>query len=103
MHIVPAVTARPSQFTIILTAFENSVDICLAQLPEYNYCKLGHAQLPIVAIFVYDTLIWLAITYRLAADSWTGSSWRARFLSVIHGAGLYSLSKALMRSGQLYY
>lgn len=103
MHIVPAVTAHPSQSVSILATFENLIDIHLAQLSEYNYCKLGHAQLPIVSIFVYDTLVWLAITHRLAADSWTGSSWRSRFLSIIHGEGLHSLSRALMRSGQFYY
>lgn len=55
------------------------------------------------SIFVYDTLIILAVSYRLAADAVTGASWHSRLLSVIQGKGLYSLSKSLMRSGQLYY
>ena len=58
---------------------------------------------PITSIFVYDTLIILAISYRLAADAVTGASWHSRLLSIIQGKGLYSLSKLLMRSGQLYY
>ncbi|KAF7973491.1 hypothetical protein HWV62_14986 [Athelia sp. TMB] len=37
------------------------------------------------------------------ANSMTGPNLRSRLMSIISGEGLYSLSKSLMRSGQLYY
>lgn len=54
-------------------------------------------------MLVYDTLVILVISYRLATDSLTGITWSARLRSVIRGNGLLNLSRALMRSGQLYY
>ncbi|KZP10247.1 hypothetical protein FIBSPDRAFT_938116 [Athelia psychrophila] len=71
------------------------------------YCldiSVNYLPLPGAAIFAYDTLVFLAISYRLAEDaSTTASGWRSRILSVTKGQGLYTLSKSLMRSGQQYY
>lgn len=53
---------------------------------------------------INDTAVFLAITYRLAVDSANeDGTWRARIQSVVTGKGLYKVSGALMRSGQLYY
>ena len=53
---------------------------------------------------VNDTMVFLAITYRLAADSANADgTWRSRVQSVVTGKGLYRVSSSLMRSGQLYY
>ncbi|KAF7968184.1 hypothetical protein HWV62_31700 [Athelia sp. TMB] len=60
-------------------------------------------QLPNIATTVSDTLVFLAITYRLAADAATDATLGARVRAVLRGRGLYSLSKALMQSGQRYY
>ncbi|KZP11651.1 hypothetical protein FIBSPDRAFT_1050579 [Athelia psychrophila] len=54
-------------------------------------------------ILLNDTSVFLAITYRLTADAATKSTWRSQLLSIVKGKGLYSLSRSLMRTGQLYY
>lgn len=54
-------------------------------------------------MLAYDTLVIIFISYRLATDSLMETTWRARLRSVVNGKGLFSLSRALMRSGQLYY
>ena len=59
--------------------------------------------LPSTSIFVYDTLVILVVSYRLVADAVIGDSWRSRFLSVMTGKGLFSLSRALLKTGQFYY
>ncbi|KZP16998.1 hypothetical protein FIBSPDRAFT_934255 [Athelia psychrophila] len=53
--------------------------------------------------FFNDTSIFLAITYRLAADAVTRGGWRSCLLLIVKGGGLFSLSRSLMRTGQLYY
>lgn len=60
--------------------------------------------LRIISTLVNDTLVFLAISYRLATDAvpMKGSR-RFRIISVVKGEGLYSLSRSLLRSGQLYY
>ncbi|KAF7965084.1 hypothetical protein HWV62_45755, partial [Athelia sp. TMB] len=55
------------------------------------------------AASVNDTLVFLAISYRLAADAGGERSWRARCKSIVSGKGLLRLSRALMQSGQKYY
>jgi len=75
-------------------------------VPSTLYCTAVNIKLPAVnaiLVFVTDTSIFIAISYRLAADSATGCSWRARVRSIIRGDGLYKLSWLLMRTGQLYY
>ncbi|KZP02548.1 hypothetical protein FIBSPDRAFT_855379, partial [Athelia psychrophila] len=53
--------------------------------------------------FVHDTMIFLAISCRLAADAVPAGDWRSRVLTVVTGKGLFSLSRSLMKGGQLYY
>lgn len=89
--------------TIIPLAVDGSIFVLPAQIYGFTVCTTRYSELPIVSIFVYDTLVCLAISYRLAANSMTGPNLRSRLMSIISGEGLYSLSKSLMRSGQLYY
>jgi len=56
-----------------------------------------------IASGIFDTLIFLAISLRLASTSMIGNSWRDRLSSFVRGKGLLRLSKILLRSGQLYY
>ncbi|KZP06556.1 hypothetical protein FIBSPDRAFT_876448, partial [Athelia psychrophila] len=51
----------------------------------------------------HDTMVFLAISYRLAADAVTAGDWRSRVRSIATGKGLFSLSRSLMKGGQLYY
>ncbi|KZP34392.1 hypothetical protein FIBSPDRAFT_1035445 [Athelia psychrophila] len=59
--------------------------------------------LPLASILVNDTLVFLAISYRLTANAVTDGGRRFRLLTLFKGKGLYSLSQSLLRTGQLYY
>ncbi|KAF7972951.1 hypothetical protein HWV62_16520 [Athelia sp. TMB] len=50
-----------------------------------------------------DTLVFLAISYRILSNAMVGDTWRERARSFFKGEGLYGLSKGLLQSGQLYY
>jgi hypothetical protein len=52
---------------------------------------------------VNDTLVFLAISYRMTSFAMVNSTWRARTKSFFTGDGLYYLSKVLLQSGQVYY
>lgn len=58
---------------------------------------------PIFLNTVNDTLVFLAISYRILKHTTRGDSWRARAKSFLAGDGLPKLSKALLQGGQLYY
>ncbi|KZP04027.1 hypothetical protein FIBSPDRAFT_671104, partial [Athelia psychrophila] len=75
-------------------------------LTDNQYCinfQVQHFTYPSITSFVYDTFVFIAISYRLAADAATEQSWRARLQSAVTGKGLFNVSRALMISGQLYY
>jgi hypothetical protein len=55
-----------------------------------------------IATAVYDTLMYLAISWRLASFA-TADRWQDRLKSFITGDGLGWLSKILLQSGQAYY
>ena len=55
-----------------------------------------------IATAVYDTLMYLSISWQLASYS-TSDKWQAPFRSFFTGDGLGWLSKVLLQSGQLYY
>lgn len=57
----------------------------------------------IVPTFCHDTLVFLAISYRLASNAVTDNSYRARLLSAITGKGLFKFSRSLIINGQIYY
>ncbi|KAG1738307.1 hypothetical protein EDD22DRAFT_959525 [Suillus occidentalis] len=50
-----------------------------------------------------DTLVFLAISWRLAHNTFGGESWGSRMRSFYKGDGLPRLSKTLLQSGQAYY
>ena len=57
----------------------------------------------IVAAAVHDTVVFVAITYRLLVCHITGESWQARTHAFFTGADMGSISKVLLQTGQLYY
>jgi hypothetical protein len=81
----------------------NSVE----HIPYTRRCTEGVAHsytfVPIIVTAVNDTLVYVAISYRLATISMVSGTWRARAKSFFTGNGLHSLSKALLESGQVYY
>ncbi|KZP10227.1 hypothetical protein FIBSPDRAFT_963309 [Athelia psychrophila] len=75
-------------------------------LTDTQYCinfQIQHPTYPSISTFTFDTFAFIAISYRLATDAATEQSWRARLQSVVTGKGLFSISRALMISGVLYY
>ena len=80
---------------------------CLQHIGPTNRCiNTGiHAFgfVPIVINAVNDTLIFVAISYKILTDTTLGDTWRARARSFYAANGLPRLSKALLQGGQLYY
>lgn len=88
---------------LLLTSF---AILEIGRIPQTKYCNhntITHYTLPI-STSLNDTLIFLAISYRLAADVVAvEKSWRVRLFLITRGKGLYHLSRSLMQSGFTYY
>ncbi|KAF7972530.1 hypothetical protein HWV62_17828 [Athelia sp. TMB] len=80
--------------------------LSFGQVPGTQICnvikKKGHGT-SFIAIAVYDTIIYLAISWRLSSLSRAGDHWKARITSLATGRGLYSVSRGMLHEGQLYY
>lgn len=63
----------------------------------------GYGSAGIVISAVNDTLIFLAITYKLVFYHIASESWSARATSFWKGEGMGQTSKLLLKTGQLYY
>lgn len=76
-----------------------------AHIPGTKYCIQLNKLDAMAALSnaIYDTLIYLAISWRMASFSVVGHNWTARIKSFFRGDGLLDLSKSLLRSGQIYY
>lgn len=57
----------------------------------------------LLAAAINDTLIFLAITYRLLTFHIPSDNWSDRFKSFARGEGMHRMSKLLLQTGQLYY
>ncbi|KZP02676.1 hypothetical protein FIBSPDRAFT_880115, partial [Athelia psychrophila] len=107
MHARPITTL----FVILwlITATLNTLSdtsVRTGPLTDPQYCPnymMRYPTYPSVSSFIFDTLVLIAVSYRLAADAAIKQSWRARLQSVVTGKGLSRISRALMISGQLYY
>lgn len=75
--------------------------------PQTKICILTsvrwYSTTPSLLAVVFDTLGFLAISFRIVSSSMSGPTWRARIFSFIKGDGLYGISKVLLQTGQLYY
>ncbi|KZP11882.1 hypothetical protein FIBSPDRAFT_1050419 [Athelia psychrophila] len=114
---VRAVYLQSRTITILfgaLWAVTASVGICFGALTVHGAERIPHTAhctntigkynfIPVTMTFVHDTMVFLAISYRLAAGAVTAADWRSRVLSIVTGKGLFSLSRSLMKGGQLYY
>jgi len=63
----------------------------------------SYSAAPIVFNAINDTLVFVAISYRIHSYTVVGDSWSARARSYFRADGLPRLSKALLQGGQLYY
>jgi hypothetical protein len=55
-----------------------------------------------IATAAYDTLVYIAISWRLASFGMS-DHWKSRVKAFVTGGGLSGLSKILLQSGQAYY
>jgi hypothetical protein len=76
-------------------------------IPHTQLCTQGlahtYTSVPIILSAANDTLIFLAISYRMLSLSMVGNTWSARTRSFFTGKGLHQLSKSVLQSGQAYY
>lgn len=89
--------------TFIHDAVYSTSDI--GRIPGTELCGVVNSLgggISYIAIAIYDTLIYAAISWKLSSLSKDGG-WKSRIASLTTGAGLYRLSRSLLRYGQLYY
>ena len=55
-----------------------------------------------VTIFVFDTTVFLAISFRISTSG-MADTWQGRMKAFVTGNGMGNVSKALLKTGQLYY
>jgi hypothetical protein len=58
---------------------------------------------PILLNSIMDTLVFIAISFRIVSCSLVGDTFSARMRSFFRGDGLPSLSKSVLQGAQLYY
>ncbi|KAJ7904188.1 hypothetical protein B0H13DRAFT_2274657 [Mycena leptocephala] len=63
----------------------------------------SYVSTPGIVITVYDTSVFLAISYGLLSDSYTDYTFGEMMRALFRGAGLRNLSLALFKGGQKYY
>jgi len=63
----------------------------------------GYTEVATIMPLIYDTAIFLVITYRILAHTIVADSFVARARAFFGGTGLSTLSQALLRSGQHFY
>lgn len=83
----------------ILDAVHNRANFLVAH--TFTPKKLD--RLPYVINTAYDTLAYLAMSWKLATFSIAGDTWKRRALSFFKGDGLLGLTTALLRGGQVYF
>jgi hypothetical protein len=62
-----------------------------------------YAFAPAVLNLILDTLVFVAISFRIASNSIEGDTFRAFVKSFLRGEGLPKFSKSLLQDGQIYY
>ncbi|RXW19691.1 hypothetical protein EST38_g6160 [Candolleomyces aberdarensis] len=72
-----------------------------------DYCMVSGAEVyvsaSVIVPLVYDTVVFLAITYRLAASPYEIATTEGGFWKALAGNYLPGLSKLLLKDGQSYY
>jgi hypothetical protein len=62
-----------------------------------------YVSIPILVHAAFDTLVFLAISFRIMSFSIVGDTFSARMVSFFRGDGLSSLPRSLLFGGQAYY
>jgi hypothetical protein len=66
---------------------------------QVNY----RAAIPILLRWAFDTLVFFAISFRVASYSMVGDTFSGRMRSFLRGEGLPKLSRCIIHGGQSYY
>ena len=78
-----------------------------APIGSTDYCMVSGAEVyvsaSVIIPLVYDTAVFFAITYRLAASPYALATTEAGFWKALAGNYLPGLSKLLLKDGQSYY
>jgi hypothetical protein len=76
-------------------------------LPTTQICIIFQVEhyvaIPLGAHFVFNNLIFIAVSLRIISFSLVGGTFSARMKSFFRGDGLSCLSKSVLYGGQLYY
>ena len=67
-----------------------------------NSVVRGYSAITFVAIFIFDSAVFLAISFRISTHG-MADSWLSRMKSFVTGGGMGNVSKTLLKTGQLYY
>ena len=69
----------------------------------YSFLEPYDASAWMVASTVFDTVVFLTISWKLSIDQMTGTIFRDKVKQFFGGRTLPTLSRGLLQSGQLYY
>jgi len=68
-----------------------------------NTVVRSYGSTPIILNAIYDTLVFLTISFRIVSFTFVGETKGAQIKSFFFGDGLPRMSKGLLQGGQLYY
>jgi hypothetical protein len=94
-------------FALFAVSFINPFASKVTHLGPTNRCiviamkKIGF--LPAVLNFLYDTLVFFSISFRIVSRDMESKTFGAFLRSFFRGDGLPAFSRALLQGGQLYY
>ncbi|KAH9477716.1 hypothetical protein JR316_0009942 [Psilocybe cubensis] len=92
---------------VVGTAAMTTQSVTVVRIGSTGYCisehVAGYVTSAAVAPLVNDTLVFLAISWRLMQNSVVGEKHRFRLRAMILGQRMPSLSHALLKDGQIYY
>ena len=104
--LIFGITGR--EYQIVVLRYHPCDNILVDRIPYTRRCAEGNSNfafsaVPVILTAVFDTLVFLAISYKMVSISMAGNNWSAQVRSFFRGDGLHHLSKSLLRSGQAYY
>jgi hypothetical protein len=92
---------------VVAGSVTSTQGVTLVPLGTTNYCTNGSMEEYVIASgiipLVNDTLVFIAITWRLVRGSRSGSTRKGGSWSFIFGKHLPAFSRSLLQDGQVYY
>jgi hypothetical protein len=96
------------EYQIVVLRYNPCDNFLVDRIPYTRRCTEGilnfaFTAVPVILTAVFDTLVFLAISYKMVSISMADNNCSAHVRSFFRGDGLHKLSKSLLRSGQVYY